>query len=61
MAKEVVQQHRLSIRVACAVFSISKSCYRYESKQNAETDLIADWLMLLLEVCTSHPTGMLRR
>ena len=36
MAKEVVQQRGLAIRVACAVFSISESCYRYVSKQNAE-------------------------
>jgi len=49
MAKEVVQQRRLTIRVACAVFSISESCYRYESKENAENDLIADWLMRLTD------------
>ena len=45
MAKEVVQQRGLAIRVACAVFSISESCYRYEPKQAAENALIADWLI----------------
>jgi hypothetical protein len=49
MAKEAVQQRRLTIRVACAVFSISESCYRYESKQSAENELIADWLMRLTD------------
>ena len=47
MAKEVVQQRGLAIRVVCAVFSISESCYRYASKQNAENALIADWLIRL--------------
>jgi len=49
MAKEVVHQRRLTIRVACTVFSISELCYRYESKQNAEKELIADWLMRLTD------------
>ena len=47
MAKEVVHQRGLSIRVACTVFSISESCYRYEPKQDAENALIADWLIRL--------------
>jgi putative transposase len=49
MAKEVVQQRGLAIRVACAVFSISESCYRYEPKQDAENALIAGWLMRLTD------------
>ena len=36
MAKEVVEQRGLAIRVACAVFSISESCYRYEPKHGRE-------------------------
>ena len=49
MAKEVVHQRGLAIRVACAVFSISESCYRYEPKQDAENALIADWLIRLTD------------
>ncbi|MDP9651587.1 hypothetical protein J2793_007062 [Paraburkholderia caledonica] len=45
MAKQVVQQRRVSIRVACAVFGISDSCYRYEAKLNTESEEIADWLL----------------
>ena len=49
MAKEVVHQRGLAIRLACAVFSISESCYRYEPKQDAENALIADWLIRLTD------------
>ena len=49
MAKEVVQQRGLAIRIACAVFSISESCYRYEPKHDAENALIADWLIRLTD------------
>ena len=49
MAKEVVRERGLVIRVACAVFSISESCYRYESKQNAENEEIANWLIRLTD------------
>jgi putative transposase len=49
MAKEVVQQRGLAIRIACAVFSISESCYRYEPKQDVENALIADWLIQLTD------------
>ena len=49
MAKEVVHQRGLAIRVACAVFSISESSYRYESRQNAENEIIADWLLRLTD------------
>ncbi|WP_442809227.1 IS3 family transposase [Trinickia soli] len=45
MAKQVVQQRRVSIRVACAVFGISESCYRYEAKLNTQNEEIADWLL----------------
>jgi putative transposase len=49
MAKEVVHQRGIAIRTACAVFSISESCYRYESKQNAENEEIANWLIRLTD------------
>ena len=49
MAKEVVQQRGVAIRVACGVFSISQSCYRYESKQNAQNEEIANWLIRLTD------------
>ncbi|MGS0895999.1 IS3 family transposase [Burkholderia stagnalis] len=45
MAKQVVQQRRVSIRVVYAVFGISESCYRYEAKLNTKNEEIADWLL----------------
>ena len=49
MAKEVVQQRGIAIRLACSVFSISKSCYRYQSQLNAENEQIANWLIRLTD------------
>jgi len=43
----VVSQRGLSIRLACAAFSISESCYRYQSKLSDENAEIADWLIRL--------------
>lgn len=34
MAKQVVQQRRVSIGVACAVFGIGEPCHRYQAKLN---------------------------
>jgi putative transposase len=49
MAKEVVVQRGLTIRVACQVFSVSESCYRYEAKTDAQNQQIADWLLRLTD------------
>jgi len=49
MAKEVVQQRGVAIRLACAVFTISESCYRYQSQLNAENEQIANWLIRLTD------------
>ena len=51
--KEMAQRgHRefgVSIRLVCAVFSISQTCYRYEPKLSSENQLIADWLLRLTQ------------
>ncbi len=47
MAQEVVQQRSVCIRVACVIFGISETCYRYEAKHKAENEEIADWLLRL--------------
>lgn len=47
MAKRIVEQRGISIRLACICLSISESCYRYEAKLSDENALIADWLMRL--------------
>ena len=49
MAQRAVQTHSIPIRLACAAFMVSESCYRYEPKQDAENALIADWLIRLTD------------
>lgn len=58
MAKEVVTQRRISIRLACDVFTVSESCYRYEAKRNAENEQIADWLVRLTDNNRSWGFGL---
>ncbi len=45
MAKQLVSQKGVSIRVACVTFGISETCYRYQAKLSDENAEIADWLI----------------
>jgi len=47
IAKAAVCKKRLSIRAACAAFTISETCYRYQAKLSDENAEIADWLEVL--------------
>jgi putative transposase len=47
MAKRAVEQHGITIRLACQLFQVSQTCYRYQAMLNAENELIADWLVRL--------------
>jgi putative transposase len=49
MAKKVVAERGVCIRVACVAFCISESCYRYERKLDAENDVVANWLIRLTD------------
>ncbi len=49
MAKRVVAERGVSIRLACLIFSVSETCYRYEAEKNAENDQIADLLLRLMD------------
>ncbi len=49
MAKQVVSERCISIRLACLIFSVSETCYRYEAKRDAENDRLADWLLRLTD------------
>ena len=44
--------------MACAIFSVSETCYRYEAKSNAENELIANWLIHLTDNNRSWGFGM---
>jgi putative transposase len=47
MARKIVKQRGLSIRLGCEIFGISQSCYHYQAKLTDENALIADWLIRL--------------
>jgi putative transposase len=49
MAMEIVQGRAIPIGLACKIFAISQSCYRYQAKNNAENDGIASWLIRLTD------------
>jgi putative transposase len=45
MAKTALLVHGLNIRLACRIFGISETCYRYQPKLSDENAEIADWLV----------------
>ena len=47
MAKRARSEQSISIRVACAAFGISETCYRYTPRLSSENAEIADWLIRL--------------
>ena len=49
LPKGVVAERGLSVRLACVIFSVSETCYRYEAKKDAENEQIADWLLRLTD------------
>ena len=53
MARQAVEQRQISIRMACRLFGISETCYRYQAKLSGENAHIADWL---LRLTTTHRT-----
>jgi putative transposase len=49
MAKEEVSRRGIPIRLACDIFQVSETCYRYVPQGSAENEAIADWLMRLTD------------
>jgi putative transposase len=47
MAQQALQHRSASIRLVCAAFGISETCYRYQAKCSAENTEIADHLIRL--------------
>lgn len=58
MAQTVVAVKGISIRMACAAFGISESCYRYQPKLASENDEIGDWLTRLTDLHTDWGFGL---
>ena len=49
MAQCAVAERRIPIRLACELFTVSQTCYRYEAKRNAENEIIGNWLIRLTD------------
>jgi putative transposase len=49
MARRALRDKAIPIRLACEAFRVSESCYRYQAKNNAENELIANWLIRLAD------------
>ena len=49
MAKQTVTTEGISIRLACTIYQISQTGYRYEARARAENKQIADWLIRLTD------------
>jgi len=45
MARRAVSDKAIPIRLALEAFRVSESCYRYQAKNNAENELVANWLI----------------
>ena len=58
MAQQAVALHAISIRLACRAFSISETCYRYQSKLSDDNALIAQQLIELTEENTDWGFGL---
>ncbi len=58
MAKEWVSRRGIPIRVACDIFQLSETGYRYEAKNIAENEVIADWLTRLTEAHRNWGFGL---
>jgi len=58
LAEKAVSEKGLTIRMACWVFSISETCYRYRCKLSDENAVIADWLIRLTQARRSWGFGL---
>ena len=47
MAQEAVNRKAISVRLACQIFAVSETCYRYQPKLNDDNAVIADHLVRL--------------
>ena len=58
LAQKAVKERTIPVRLACALFGISETCYRYQAKLNDENTIIADWLIRLTTNHRSWGFGM---
>jgi putative transposase len=49
MAERAIRDKGIPIRLACEIFLMSQTCYRYQPKFSNENELIAQWLLRLTD------------
>lgn len=58
MALKAVQNHDVSVALACRTFGVSETCYRYGRKLDGDNEEIADWLLRLTTVHKTWGFGL---
>ena len=58
MAKISITSHKISIRLACELFQLSETCFRYKRQRDDENALIADWLIRLTSTWRNWGFGL---
>ena len=58
MARAAVAVRGVRIRLACAAFAISETCYRYEPKLSDENAEICEWLLRLTQAQRNWGFGL---
>lgn len=58
LAEKAVIERNIPIRMACTLFSISETCYRYQAKLSNENALIAEWLLRLTQANRNWGFGL---
>ena len=58
MAHRAVLEKGISINLACLIFTISETCYRYQAKLSDENAKIADWLLRLTQTYRNWGFGL---
>jgi len=58
MAQQAVSESHISTKMACVIFSVSKTCYRYDAKSNTEKVLIANCVICLMDTNRSWGFGL---
>jgi putative transposase len=47
LAQQATEQFKISISMACLIFKVSQTCYRYKARLDEENQQIAEWLIQL--------------
>ena len=58
MAKQTITEHGISARLACEIFQVSQTCFRYQTVRDDENILIAEWLIKLVSTWRNWGFGL---